>query len=142
MTKETEMSEQQPQEVKLGDAFRNLGKNIVDVFRAAWESPERKNLQEELENGLNEFSNSIKKEVDEFSVTPTGQQIKSDVESLKERIRSGETEAKVRSEVLNALRIVNTQLERITQEISDKKAPTGSEETSPQNDPSNPPSQG
>jgi hypothetical protein len=136
------MSEEQPQEEKLGEAFRNLGKNIVDVFRAAWESPERKNLQEELESGLNEFSNSIKKEVDEFAATPTGQQIKSDVESIKESIRSGETEAKVRSEVLNALRIVNTQLERISQEFSEKKAPNSAEGTPPQNDSSSPSSQG
>ncbi len=93
------MNEEQPQEENLSEAFRNLGKNIVDVFRSAWERPERKNLQKEVEDGLNELGSSIKKEIDEFSSSATGQQIKGDVDSLKGRIRSGETEAKVRSEV-------------------------------------------
>jgi hypothetical protein len=126
------MSEQNPQEENLSEAFRNLGKNIVNVFRAAWDSPDRKNLQQEVENGLHEFGATIKKEIDEFSESPTGHQIKSDVETLKDRVRSGETEAKVRSEVMNALRIVNTELGRISQDISGTKTPTGSAPASPE----------
>jgi len=136
------MSDDKPQEENLSEAFRNLGKNIVDVFRTAWESPERKNLQQELENGLNEFGSSIKKEIDEFSDSPTGLQIKSDVESLKEHIRTGETEAKVRSEVLNALRIVNTELERITQEFTSKKTTAESEPAPSADEPVGPASPG
>ncbi len=119
------MSDEKPRDENLNAAFRDLGKNIIDIFRSAWESPERKNLQQELENGFNEFGSTIKKEIDEFNASSTGQQIKSDVESLKERVRSGETEAKVRSEMLKALHIVNSELERISQEFSSKKTESG-----------------
>ncbi len=132
------MSDQQPKDENLSDAFHTLGKNIVDIFRTAWESPERKNLQQELENGLNELGNTIKKEIDDFSTSPTGQQIKNDVESLKERVRSGETEDKVRSEVLNALRFVNNELERVSQEFSGRKSTTESTTVPPTENPPGP----
>jgi hypothetical protein len=125
------MSDNHVTDENLSEAFRNLGKNIVDVFRAAWERPERKNLQQEIENGLNAFGSSMKKEIDNFSDSAAGQQIKSDVESLKEQLRSGETEAKVRNEVLKSLRIVNIELERISKEFSGKQTSTETESVPP-----------
>jgi succinate dehydrogenase/fumarate reductase flavoprotein subunit len=108
------MSENSTSEENLTDEFRNLGKNLIDVLHTAWESPERKKLQEEIESGLTEFGSSMKRELETFTDGPTGQQLKSDVEDLQERIRSKEVETKMREEILNTLRIVNTELEKVT----------------------------
>ena len=112
------MSENSTSEENLTDEFRNLGKNLIDVLHTAWESPERKKLQEEIESGLTEFGSSMKRELETFTDGPTGQQLKSDVEDLQERIRSKEVETKMRDEILNTLRIVNTELEKVTDKFS------------------------
>lgn len=112
------MSENSTSEENLTDEFRNLGKNLIDVLHTAWESPERKKLQEEIESGLTEFGSSMKRELETFTDGPTGQQLKSDVEDLQERIRSKEVETKMREEILNTLRIVNTELEKVTSKFS------------------------
>jgi len=107
------MSEDTPSEDKLGEEFRNLGKNLVDAFRTAWEAPERKKLQQDIESGLNELGNTLKEEYDTFSESPTGQRLKADVVDMRERVRTGEAEAKVRSDLLVALRTVNEELQKV-----------------------------
>jgi len=99
-------------EENLSEEFRNLGRNLIETIRSAWESQERKNLQQELETGLTELASTLKQEVDKFQETPTGQEIKTELQDLQQRIRSGETEEIARREILNALRTINTELEK------------------------------
>lgn len=99
----------------LTDELRELGQNIVLTLKAAWDSPDRVRLQNELETGLNEMADTINEEVKAFSDSPTGQRLKSDVDEIKEKIRTGEAESKVRQELMNALRTANTELQRVAQ---------------------------
>jgi lauroyl/myristoyl acyltransferase len=107
------MSETEKRENVLADEFRNLGKNLTEVMRAAWESPERKNMQAEIEDGLNELGKSIDQEISSFRQSPSGQRLKSDMEDLNQRIRSGEVTTKAREELLAALKQANAELQKV-----------------------------
>jgi hypothetical protein len=112
------MTENPQPENDLTEEFRNLGKNLVEVLRTAWDSPERKRLQQDIEDGLNEVGSTLRKEVENFSTGPTGQQLKTDVEELGERFRSGEAQAHVRNELLGALQMANIELQKVIERIS------------------------
>lgn len=122
------MTDNTKPEENLEDEFRNLGQNLVEALRTAWDSPERKKLQQEIGNGLTELNATLKKEFEDFDSSETGQRLKSDVENLRQRVRSGEAEEKVRSELLNALRIAN---EEIRKANANWKAAASSEEGTP-----------
>jgi len=107
------MSENLPPKESLADEFHNLGQNLVDLIYAAWEKPERKRVQQEIENNLNEVGNVLKREADSFSESATAQRLKSDMDGLGERIRSSETQDKVRKEVLNILQTANSELQSV-----------------------------
>lgn len=107
-----------PQEERLRDEFRSLGENLVNTLRSAWDSPERQRLQKELESGLNELGSTIRREAEHIKQSPTGQQLRSDVEDLGQRVRSGEAEAKLREELLSALKMINTELEKVSKRWS------------------------
>lgn len=107
------MDDNQSPEERLTSEFKSLGKNLVDALRTAWDRPERKGLQIEIEEGLREFSDTIKREAQGFTNSPAGQQVKSDFEQLGEEIRSGETTNKVKQELINALQTANAELEKI-----------------------------
>ncbi len=92
------MEENTEPEDNLADEFRNLGKNIVDAVHTAWERPERKRLQEDIEKGLSEFGSAIRQEADKFNESPTSQRMKSDAEKI----------------LLAALQAVNSELEKVT----------------------------
>lgn len=98
----------------VSDEWQNLGQNLKDIFQGAWESEERRKLQENIEAGLADFASSVNKAVEDFKVSPTGQQLRSDVEDFHERVKSGDVENKARQEFATLLRSINSELEKVS----------------------------
>ena len=94
--------------------WQELGQNLKDIFQGAWESDERRKLQENIEEGLADFASSVNKAVEEFKVSPTGQQLRADVEDFHERVKSGDVENKARQELAILLRSINSELEKVS----------------------------
>jgi hypothetical protein len=126
----TEENESRPQEINIGDELRALGDNLIATLREAWGSPERQQLQSEIETGLADLGSSLKKAAADFETSPTGQRLKADLDDFGERVRSGEVESKLRSELLEALRAVNLELEKAAARM--EKTPVAPQEN---NDP-------
>jgi hypothetical protein len=122
----TEENESRPQEINIGDELRALGDNLIATLREAWGSPERQRLQSEIETGLADLGSSLKKAADDFETSPTGQRLKADIGDFGERVRSGEVESKLRSELLGALRAVNIELEKAAARMG--RSPVDSQE--------------
>jgi hypothetical protein len=114
------MSESTPPEENLADEFRNLGKNLANALQAAWDNPERKRIVKEVETNLNELGDTLKNEAEHFSESPTAQRLKSDIEQLGERVRSSETQEKVRREVIKILQSANNELKKVIDRWSDE----------------------
>lgn len=93
--------------------LQELGRNLRDMLQTVWESEERKKVQTEIETGLKDLGASLNQAAQDFNTSPAGQTIKSDVEDLKERLRTGEVQSKVRSDVLTALKSVNNELKKV-----------------------------
>jgi len=113
------MSDNNPNENKspndnIGEQLNELGKNLRDALQTAWESEERRKLQQEIEDGLANLGASLSQAAKEFSNSPTGKTIKEDVKDLHDRWRTGEVGSKARSEIVDALRKVNDELQKAT----------------------------
>jgi len=102
---------------KISDDFKKLGDNLVEVLRAAWERPERKTIQSELETGMNELGAALNRAASEFSESETGQKLKDEVQTLKSRVESGEVEGALREDMRTALAAVNKELEKLATKI-------------------------
>jgi hypothetical protein len=107
-----EENENRPPANNIGDELRALGDNLIATLREVWGSPERQRLQSEIETGLADLGSSLKKAAADFETSPTGQRLQADIDDFGERVRSGEVESKLRSELLEALRAVNVELEK------------------------------
>ncbi|MCK4898162.1 MAG: hypothetical protein KAS38_05270 [Anaerolineales bacterium] len=112
------MSEDKKPEDNLINEFHTLGENLVNTFRAAWDNPERKSLQQEIEDGLIEMRTTIKQEAESFHESPTGQRLKSDIDGFQEWVKSSNTEDQIREELIKALKIANTELKKVTDKLS------------------------
>ncbi len=111
------MSDNPSNDESVSDAFRLLGDNLLKTMRSVWDAPERKKLQSEIETGLADLADTVRKEIDSFNESPTGQRFKSDMSDLHERVRSTVTEASMREELLKALRLVNAELEKAASKL-------------------------
>lgn len=116
------MTENPQNEGNLSEEFRALGENLLKTLHSVWDSPERRKLQQEIEDGLNQLATTLKSEASSFNESTTGQQLKSDFEDLRQRVRSGEAEAKAREELLKALKLINTELDKVTSRWGDTNA--------------------
>ena len=98
----------------ISDQLNQLGENLRNILQTAWQSEERKKLQSEIEEGLNSMKASLNQAAQGFSNTPAGKTITEDVKDFQERWRSGEVSSKARSEISEALRKVNDELQKST----------------------------
>lgn len=113
------MSEANPNETKtpndnISEQLNELGKNLREALKTAWESEERRKLQKEIEQGMANLGASLSQAAKDFENSPAGQSLKEDVKDMQERWHSGEVSSKVRSDVAEALRKVNAELQKAT----------------------------
>ena len=119
------MSDKPQPEENLVEEFQILGKTLVSALRAVWEAPERKRVQEDFSNGLNELGNTLKREADHLANSQTGQQIRTGVDQIGERLRSAEAQEKIRVELVNALKTVNSELQKVVDRWTVEQPATG-----------------
>lgn len=112
------MSEQNKDTGSLKEEFRNLGNNLKGMINAAWESEERKKFQAELEEGMRELGLVMDDLAEEFREGEVGKNLRREVDDFSERVRSGEVENKAREEILKALKVLNTELEKASEKFS------------------------
>jgi hypothetical protein len=126
------MTEQNPQDpgTSRGDVARELqelGRNLANILKDAWDSEERRRLHDEIREGMSDLSSTVDKAVSEFRESPTGQRMKEDIRDFKERVRAGEVDQKIRNEILTALKTVNQELERATRKTPPPPPPPADE---------------
>jgi hypothetical protein len=98
----------------LAEEFRNLGNNLKSILLTAWESPERKKLQQEIETGMADLGSSLDQAVKEFKDSPAGQRLKGDARDFQERLRTGEVDKRIREDLLSVMRRFNEELEKVS----------------------------
>jgi len=112
------MESENKQDKTFSDEIRELGENISELLKTAWDSPQRKEIQEELESGMQELKDAINGIAKDFSASDTGKQIKSEINEIKENISSGELERKVEKEILNTLNTINNEITNVIKKWS------------------------
>jgi hypothetical protein len=128
------MNDEPNSEGNLTDEFRSLGRNLLNTLHAAWDRPERKNLQQEIENGLTELMATLKNEAGNITSSPTGQKVKLEAEDLRQRVQTADVDTAIRSELLKALQTVNAELKKAASHIGgdQEKASSEQENTPPE----------
>ncbi len=125
--KEVEMTEQNqsgsdPSNSDIAEELRTLGKNLKDALQSVWESEERKKLQDEIRAGLADLGVSLNEAADDFKRSQAGQQLKEDMADFSRRVHSGEVQTKVHDELINALRLANIELSKLSNKRSGSQA--------------------
>lgn len=113
----------------LAEEFRNLGNNLKSILQTAWESPERRKLQQEIETGMSDLGNTLDQAVREFKESPAGQRLKEDAQDFQERLRTGEVDKRIREDLLAVMRRFNNELEKVSRPRQPGEEPEGKTES-------------
>lgn len=106
---------------RISDDFKKLGDHLAGILKAAWDQPERKSVQSEIEKGLTELGAALNQAVQEFSASETGQKIKVEASQVHDRIESGELENSLREGLSSALQKINRELEVLTEKLQNRQ---------------------
>lgn len=115
------MTEKNNSEGQLRDEFRNLGENLKAIVNAAWESEERRKIQHEVEDGLNELGQAVNELLEKIQTSDVSKKVSEGVDQIGEQFRSGEAETKIRQSVLTALQTFNDELQKAVGKFSSSK---------------------
>ena len=107
---------------ELVDELTKLGQRFIDVVEVAWNSEERKRAQEDLRTGLVSLAHSLEDGVKRVSSTKEAQNLVDAAEDVAEKVRTSKVAAEVSSALTQGLRALSEQLEKLAQEMQQKKA--------------------
>ena len=119
------MDDRPRQEGEISEEFRKLGSNLKDALEAAWNSPDRQRLEQEIKTGLRQAVEALADLAEEAVESETGKKLRTELEALGDRVKSGDLEAKIREDVLAAVRSLNAELERARRRRGDTSAGEG-----------------
>ncbi len=100
---------------EVGKQFQTLGDSLANAFRAAWEDEASRQKLDEMRSGVESMVRDVGQALREYSDSPRGQQVKSDVRRAADNLRTAgaETMAEARPHLVAALRQVNSELQRM-----------------------------
>jgi len=87
-----------------------LGHNLKMAAKTVWESEESRRLQQELKQGLAALETGLR----EAASDETRQRVRDETHEFSQRVRSGQIETQLRTDLLQALRTVNAELKKAT----------------------------
>jgi hypothetical protein len=120
---------------EVGRQFKTLGESISQAFRTAWQDEENRRRMEEMRSGLESMVREVGRTIDETAKSPAGQQLRSDAEQAAAKIRDAgeQTVQEIRPHLLDALRQVNAELQKLADrmESHQDEGPKGGGPTNP-----------
>ena len=111
----------------LASQFREMGDNLKNIMKTAWQSDDAQKLRQDIKNGLSGLGQAANDAVDEFNASEAGQRLKAETQEFKDRVKSAEVEKKARDELSKVLHTINTELQKAIDQIP--KSDPGSDDT-------------
>ncbi len=131
VTEASSPSAAQP-EGSVADELNELGKKLVTALKAAWESPERKQLEREISTGVQSISQEIDRGLEQVRSSIKTGEVRQQVERAAEQARPGDVLEEFRTGLVQGLRELNTQLDNVIQSLQNRPPASGGGSTSHQ----------
>lgn len=98
-------------EQALKEGLLQLKQNLERLGQQAWQSPQRRQAQAELERMLKDLEANLQQAGQEFRQSEAGQQLKRELDRIKQEFDSGELERKAKMELVKLVGQLNERLE-------------------------------
>jgi hypothetical protein len=112
------MSEQNTQQTQssLEQELNKLGENLSNLFKALWDSEERKSLERELTAGVESANKALVDAVEKVRTDQTAANVKQNLKEAWESARGPQILSEIQTGITNTLH-------RVNEEISKRSAP-------------------
>jgi DNA polymerase III alpha subunit len=118
---------------ELVDELARLGQKFVEVVEVAWNSEQRKKIEEDLRSGLVTVANSLEDGFKRVSSSKEAKDAVKSAEDVAEKVRTSKIAVELSEALAQGLRSLSEQMDKLTEEMRQKsqaagKSATGSKE--------------
>lgn len=110
--------EEKKKQPDVAEALRDLGRQFAETIQAAWNSQERRELEAEVREGVQHFSEEVQRVFKDAKESPAAKRVKEEADEVKTRVESGEAAQKARSGFVEGLHWLSQELEKLAQQFS------------------------
>ena len=99
-------------------ALRDFGRQFADTIQAAWNSKERREFEEEVREGLNQFAGEVRKAFHEIKESGAAQKVKEEASEAKERVERADLAQKAQAGLVEGLQKLSQELARLADQFN------------------------
>ena len=107
------------------EELRRFGQKFAETVENAWNSEQRQKLEEDLKEGMNRFSEEVRKAFDKVSETDAAKKVREEAA----KIDSTELAGNIKKGLASGLRWLSTELGKFS-DVLEKEAPEEEADTS------------
>ena len=117
---------------ELIDELTRLGQKFVDVVEVAWNSEQRKKIEEDLRTGLVTVAGTLEDGFKRVSSTKEAQEAVNAAEEVAEKVRTSKIASELSGALAQGLRALSDQMEKLSSELKQKSSTSGPNATGSQ----------
>jgi hypothetical protein len=70
--------------------FQNLGRSFAEAFESAWNSEERKRVEQEVREGVQSFADEVDKVIRDAKASPTGERMANEAADIASKVETSD----------------------------------------------------
>ncbi len=108
---------------EVGRQFQALGDSLSNAFRATWQDEGNRQRVEEMRIGVESMVNQVGRVLSDYADSPEGQRFRADAKQAASNLRNAgeQTIQETRPHLVSALKQVNTELQRMIDQMEGQK---------------------
>lgn len=106
----------------IAEEFKRLGRQFADTLETMWNSEERRRVEAEIREGVRSFADEVDKVIRNARQSPAVSRVKEEAVGVKERVETGEVTDRAREGVVQGLRWLSNELERLANQFTKPSA--------------------
>lgn len=99
-------------------ALRDFGRQFANTIQAAWNSQERREFEDEVREGLNQFASEVRKAFQEIKESAAAQKVKEEASEAKERVERADLAQKAQAGLVEGLQKLSQELGKLADQFS------------------------
>ncbi|MCA9939004.1 MAG: hypothetical protein KC418_10190 [Anaerolineales bacterium] len=111
----------QPASMDVVEELKNLGRQVAETLRTAWESEERQKMEADVREGIKSFADEVDKVIREARDSDAAQKMREEATELKAKMEEADLAKKARSSLVQGLGWLSDELGKLAASLSPKE---------------------
>lgn len=107
--------------VDIVDELKNLGRQVAETLRTAWESEERQKMETEVREGIKSFADEVDKVIREARASEPAKKVREEATELKAKVEEADLAKKARTSLVQGLSWLSDELGKLAEQFAPKE---------------------